>query len=247
MLEKEMNFVSIFKRSKTVRYHFKSTARKKALVLAPHADDETLGCGGTLKKLLANDFEIEVILFTNEAGKDFDREDEFEKALKVLGCLRVHKLKINDGELVNFTKEVSKVVFKILHEFAPGLIFTPYLLDDVPDHRSVNLILSDCLADKRMKYQDFIIVMYEVWMPISYADCYIDISNVFDLKKLALSYYISQEKKYSIISKVERLNALRADLSLRRNVQYMEAFKTLSTHQFMEGIKFLKDNNWFFE
>lgn len=240
-----MSFISLFKRSKRVYYNFKSIKNKKALVLAPHADDETIGCGGTLKKLIASGFDVEVILFTNEAGENFDRESEFEQALKILGCLKYHKLKIDDGKLMNFTKEAGKEVLNILQEFSPSLIFAPYLLDDVPDHKSVSLILFECLLDKKIKDKDFVIAMYEVWSPISYPDYYIDISSVFEFKKMALTCYASQERKYKIINKVESLSALRAGLSFRRNIKYMEAFKVLSIDQFMEDVRFLKNNGWF--
>ena len=41
---------------------------KNVLVLAAHPDDETLGCGGTIKRLSEEGHNIRLITFTNGEG-----------------------------------------------------------------------------------------------------------------------------------------------------------------------------------
>ena len=49
---------------------------KKAIFVAPHPDDETLGCGGSIQKLKENDCEIFWIIVTKGYEKDgFDIND----------------------------------------------------------------------------------------------------------------------------------------------------------------------------
>lgn len=60
---------------------------KTALVIAPHADDETFGCGGTIAKM--TDQGIQVDLLLGSLGYDKDslqvREQELQKAIEILG------------------------------------------------------------------------------------------------------------------------------------------------------------------
>ena len=58
----------------------------KVLVIAPHPDDETLGCGGTLLKHRSSKDEIHWLIFTNiyeKDGWDIDkvnlRQEEIKK------------------------------------------------------------------------------------------------------------------------------------------------------------------------
>ena len=43
---------------------------KNILVLAPHPDDETLGCGGTLLKHIKSGFNVYCVIFTKINKKD---------------------------------------------------------------------------------------------------------------------------------------------------------------------------------
>ena len=67
------------------------TQARKVLVFAPHPDDETLGCGGTLARLALH-CPVKVVLVTDGSGAgglppgaDTIRQAEFVRALAVLG------------------------------------------------------------------------------------------------------------------------------------------------------------------
>jgi len=239
-----VEFFAALKRAKRARYNFSRVENKSVLVLAPHADDEMVGCGGTLIKLINEGFQVEVILFTEEYESEIDRVGEFKEALKVIGCHKVIILGHIDGDLLKYKEEAKQQVLAIMDKFSPGLIFSPYLLDETPDHKAANLILYECLLEKSLKNEDVLIAMYEVWAPLIYADYYLDISVEFKLKEQALNCYESQEKRYKIINKAKKLNALRADLSFRRNIEYMEAFQSLHINEFIKAVEFLLTNNW---
>ena len=48
-----------------VPYHVSYPAGKRALILAPHPDDETLGCGGTIRLLVSTKKEVKVVFLTS--------------------------------------------------------------------------------------------------------------------------------------------------------------------------------------
>ena len=45
----------------TVRTKLANDKKKKALVLSPHTDDAELGCGGTIAKLVEEEWDVHVI------------------------------------------------------------------------------------------------------------------------------------------------------------------------------------------
>ncbi|MCH2105723.1 MAG: PIG-L family deacetylase, partial [Planctomycetes bacterium] len=49
------------------RYDFEELPRGRVLVIAPHADDEVLGCGGTLTRHIERGDEVEVLVLTDGA------------------------------------------------------------------------------------------------------------------------------------------------------------------------------------
>ena len=61
----------------------------KILVLAAHPDDETLGCGGTIKHLSDKGYNVELLTFTDGVGsrnkKDKNRNEKLDEVSKILG------------------------------------------------------------------------------------------------------------------------------------------------------------------
>ena len=63
----------------------------KALVIAPHADDETFGCGGTIYKLAEAGSEVHVVIMADDSkilDKNNIRIGEFGNVAKLLGIKR---------------------------------------------------------------------------------------------------------------------------------------------------------------
>ena len=53
----------------------------KVLVLAAHPDDETLGCGGTIKNLSNKGYKIELLTFTD--GVSSRNNNEYDRSSKL--------------------------------------------------------------------------------------------------------------------------------------------------------------------
>ncbi|MGE5632552.1 MAG: PIG-L family deacetylase [Caulobacteraceae bacterium] len=227
---------------KTV-YCFPDSCIQKVIVLAPHPDDETLGCGGVIYSLQQKGADVAVILATdgNSGSRIEDikrvRAEEFQAAVSVLGVSNTYKLGYPDGSLCKYEDSAAKDISKIFDREKPDLVFTPYIFDFNPDHVSTSSILKKCISmDNRL-----LIAMYEVWTPILHPDCYYNISDVFNMKLLAIKCYESQERYYGIREKAIALNSFRARMSMRRNVMYMEAFRLFHPQDYIEAVEVLSE------
>lgn len=240
-------FYSLFGTEIKLKFRLPLVNCKKAMILAPHPDDESLGCGGTVRLLSENSCNVSIVLMTDgkdkSLGQDLSkvRMDEFNSAISLLGCNKTICLGFPDGDLSLYVADAAEKLSKILVSEEPEIIFLPYILDFNPDHRYLNLILSMSLGKNRNIY----IAMYEVWTPIIYPDCYVDVTKEYDKKLAAIRCYSSQEEHYKIADKAKLLNGLRAKLSMRRNVIYIEAFKTFTNEDYCNIIRGLAKIGWF--
>lgn len=114
----------------------------KILVVAPHADDETLGCGGTLLKHIAAGDEVHWLLFT-EPTKEIgfteariqERNAEIEKVTKEYGFRDVIRLKFPAVRLdtVPAAERVS-AVSEVFRKVQPEVVYLPHRGDVHSDH-----------------------------------------------------------------------------------------------------------------
>lgn len=92
----------------------------KRLVLAPHCDDETLGCGGLLAK---HPDECAVIVFSTPQEV---RRKEFEVAKDILGYQTAHVLDFQDGSIGADMHALVGVLDEVVAEFRPQEMYLPF-------------------------------------------------------------------------------------------------------------------------
>lgn len=165
--------------------------RGKILVFAPHPDDETLGCGGTLALLRQNGCAVKVIFVTDGGGAGglpdgtvAIRRKEAAAALNVLGVDDMVFLDEPDGGFRN-TPKFEKYVFELFRKFQPDWLFLPSVLDYHRDHIAIGQAILSCWQRWEGVSRTF---FYEIWSPLP-ATCVVDISHVAELKREAISRY----------------------------------------------------------
>lgn len=214
------------------------------LVISPHPDDETLGCGGAIVKMLSSSVDVAVAILTNGNGggkiKNINRirKQEFMKARSVLGYSTFEILDFPDGQLESYQEKLNEQIYRLLIEHAPKLVLTPYLLDCPIDHQIANIALAQAL--KKAMQTDIFIGMYEIWTPQLNPNCYLNITGEYLTKHMAMRCYQSQEDYYKIIDKAETLNRFRARLSMRQKVEHMECFKLLEPNKYIKIVEVWK-------
>lgn len=199
----------------------KFLASARILVLAPHPDDESIGCGGLLLK---HPDQCKVVVLTdgrygglsgqNEGDAIAMRKLEFEKAMSYAQIRKWSFIGAEDGKLSeNFAK------FSNLDINGYDAIFCPAPSDNHPDHACVYQFLFR--LKPRVK-----IFGYEVWSALPTPSHYIDISDVVDRKKRLISIYESQVAQVDYVAKAIGLNCFRGLLPYSA-VPYAEAYQEM--------------------
>jgi LmbE family N-acetylglucosaminyl deacetylase len=205
-----------------------SPPRGKVLVLAPHADDETIGCGGTLVLHARRGDEVKVVVLTDGAagdrrghyrGRDYPalRRAEARRAAGVLGVSSLEFWNLPDGRLEG-CRELAPRLRTLLRSEMPAVVYAPSGGDAHPDHKAVSGAV-DAAAGSR---PPFILSRYEVWAEIRPGGA-VDISAVFPTKLAALACYATQLRYVDYAANAARVNAARG--LLLADARYAEAFE----------------------
>ena len=241
------NFYSIFKDEiKTFIYAPKIVDKpigKNILVIAPHFDDEIIGCGGTLAKHINAGDNVSVVYLTdgtngipnikNKGLINRIRKKESLEALKVIGVKRYYFLDEVDGT-IKIKKKTIKNLNRIITNLKPDLLYLPWFFDNHVDHVKANKVLF--LACKSYGF-NFNICAYEVWTTLI-PNIVVDIREEFDIKKKALSCFKSQLKYNDYIRAISGLNQYRTIQKLDGR-SYAEAFLCLPAREYFNLFKLM--------
>lgn len=128
------------------------------LVVAPHPDDETLGCGGTLLRALAEGSEVHWAIASTmagvrgyEAGRVAARESEIEQVAAAYGFAGVHRASFPATRL-DTVPVAERVAWlgRIVAQVQPNTLYLPFPHDAHSDHAAVFEAAAACT--KRFRY-----------------------------------------------------------------------------------------------
>lgn len=212
---------------------------ERVLVLAPHMDDETIGCGGTVALHAKQRASITVVFLTDgrnggggigalsgEARRQKQieliatRKVEARAALTELGVQDMRCLEFSDGQLTQNVTAAAQSLRTILADVKPQVVYLPMFVEEHPDHRAANLILAAAI-DRQSA--DFQCAGYEVWTPL-FPNCIVNIDSTMPAKSKALQHYRSQLQDGDYLHASAGLNAYRSIALLGGRGSYAEAF-----------------------
>jgi LmbE family N-acetylglucosaminyl deacetylase len=169
------------------------------LVVAPHPDDEILGCGGAIASHLARADAVHVALVTGgEEGGDRDaRLAESRSAAACLGHTEVTCLGVADGGVAQAVDLAGRLA-ELVQQLAPRVVYAPSLFEMHRDHVATLDAVAVALAGRT----DLTLLLYEVNAE-QMASFLLDITPVAGLKREALSVFASQLGLIDIVEKAD--------------------------------------------
>jgi LmbE family N-acetylglucosaminyl deacetylase len=146
---------------------------QSAVVFAPHQDDETLGCGGTIILKTQAGARVTIVFLTDGSTSHRRfmpaaelrriRKMEALAAAELLGITSecIHFLDFPDGQLSHHHGAAVREVSALLGRAQPEQVFVPYQADGTPDHEATYQIVSEALNSAGLKPTTY---EYPVWL-----------------------------------------------------------------------------------
>ncbi|MCB9883274.1 MAG: PIG-L family deacetylase [Planctomycetes bacterium] len=206
--------------------------RGRVLVVAPHADDEVIGCGGTMILHAEQNDPVSVLILTNGSGGDPDhhwepaeyvamRQREALAGGAVLGTTDYTFWEFPDNHELT-ESDVTMVTERLrdhLLAHRPEIVYYPWECEVHSDHWFGSLAARHAMAALPFAVHAF---GYEVWTPCV-PDWIVDVSRVYARKLEALRQHVSQLQFQDHVTKTLGMNAHRS-IYLERDATHGEAF-----------------------
>lgn len=207
-----------------------------ALVVAPHYDDEVLGCGGLVAGLTAEGAAVRALFLSDgAAGGDRDyadrRRTEARSAAKVLGLTGIDELALPDGRLEQHLDDIAGALRRALLSLRPELLLVTSPLEVSADHRAAFAAVHRLLGGARPGgeleplVRDLDILLYEINHP-QHPDVLVDVSDRVEKLERAMACYQSQQERHDYLGARLGLAKFRA-LTLPPEIGHVEAYRRL--------------------
>jgi LmbE family N-acetylglucosaminyl deacetylase len=202
------------------------------MVIAPHPDDEALGCGGAVCLHRRNSADVRVVFLTSgergipgtlEEDARRIREAEAADAGQVLDVGQIAFLRLPDLDVAGQIGHGAEQLGQILREYRPHFVYLPHPDDGHVDHQACLPLVRAALSGQAELPE---LRLYEVWSPMTTHDWAEDITPCFRQKLRAVRCYRSQLVNFRYDRAVQGLNRYRGCLAACS--RYAEVFRYAS-------------------
>ncbi len=218
---------------------------KKILIIAAHPDDEVLGCGGTITRLVKEGHEAyTLVLGEGITSRDASRQREkreqelvqlkkqVQEANAVIGIKEVFTVDFPDNRFDSVPLlEIVKVIETIKNKIKPGIVFTHAEHDLNIDHqityRAVLTAMRPIAGETVKEIYSFEVQSSTEWnFPLRFSpDVFFDISETIDIKLAAMEKYRSELREYPHPRSIKGIRLNAEHWGMKTGLKYAEAFK----------------------
>ena len=208
------------------------------LIIGPHPDDQELGMGGTICKLVRQGHAVHLVDMTNGEptphGSVEIRARESAEAAKVLGVTRT-LVGLKNREVTHDIPSRHKLA-AVIRQHRADWLFVPYPVDAHPDHVAVTKIAEDARFDAKLTNSPIpgepyhpkrIIYYFCTHLRLNFTPNFcIDISDTVDQKIRAVDCYKSQFSHAGSKHVPDMVKTISAYFGSRIGTPYAEPFYT---------------------
>ena len=211
---------------------------RRVLCIAPHADDEVLGCGGMLAFHAERGDELRVVVLTDGSAGDpgarsadirAEREAESRAAGEVLGVRDHRFLGLPDGELTG-VEDLEDRLLAELDDFAPELLYAPSPQEMHPDHRAASHAVLGAAARAASAPR---LHLYGVNAQVTAGVLY-DVTRLWERKKQAVERFQSQIAYLDLVGLGRAVDKARTVNIDDPSIEYVEGYADLRAADALE-------------
>lgn len=212
----------------------------RILIIAPHPDDEVLGCGGTIVKHVRGRAEVYLCIVTKAYAPEWTeleirkKRKEVLRANEILGITKTYFLDLPTVKLDTIPqKELNKAISQVVDDVQPELLYIPHRGDVNRDHY---LVFDSAIVAARPKPDLAVkkVLSYETLSETEWAaplvsdafvpNVYVDISETLETKLEAMAAYKTELKEFPHPRSLEAISALAKIRGASIGVKAAEAF-----------------------
>lgn len=212
------------------------------LVVAPHQDDEVIGCGGAMALQRRKGRSTKVVVLQDGAdehgqvsmSRDALRERRNEESRAAARVINAEEpIFLGKRDLRADVESIVATLRGVIESRQVDAVFTPFVLDGHPDHRACNMILARALKDVRRHIR---VLQYEVW-----ANCIpnvvVIIDDVMEQKVNMLSCFQFANGAIDYAHATKGLNMFHSRLLPAGKARYVEAFFETPREEYLEIVE----------
>lgn len=216
---------------------------RKILIVAPHPDDETLGCGGTILKCRSEGRQVYWLICTAfyRSGKTpasiAKRQKEIERVDSFYGFTGRFELGYDAASITyNDMSSLVEKISAIVRDIEPDAVFLPNRSDVHTDHQIIFNAAFSCTKNFNFPYIEQVL-MYETISETEFApalpqeafapNVFIDVTPYFERKLEVMQVYRSEVMRAPMPRSLAAITGLATFRGSSIGVRYAEAFVLL--------------------
>jgi LmbE family N-acetylglucosaminyl deacetylase len=218
------------------------------LVVAPHQDDEAIGCGGVLLLQRRAGKPVAVVMMHDggdefaDAGMSRDelvalRNAETEEAARVAGIGPVRFL--GHSRLERAAEEIVAALADEIRKRKVDVVVSPFPLDGHPDHRTAARFVAEALRGIEWPVR---VMTYEVW-GLCIPNVAVVVDEVMEQKRAMLECFRWANAAVDYTNTTTGLNMYRARQLPAGTARYVECYFELPKAEYIEMMDRLKKGN----
>jgi LmbE family N-acetylglucosaminyl deacetylase len=213
------------------------------MVIAPHADDEVLGCGGLIRKKNSENHNVYVLIVTKGSPNFYSPDkvknvrNEAIKAHEILGVKETYFFDFHAPELdITSTANIASAITEKLKQLNIEELYIPHRGDVHSDHK---VVANACYVAIRPINNLPIKAVYAYetlseteWAPpfgddAFIPDHFVNITNFLDYKLNAMRCFKSQLKEFPHPRSIKTITALAQYRGSTVGVEFAESFMSI--------------------
>ena len=219
----------------------------RILTIAAHPDDEVLGCGGTVARLVKEGHEVFTLILGEGVASRYEKDNKQKAkrqveelknqvyaANEIIGVKEVLTDDFPDNKFDTVALlEIVKAIEKIKNKIIPDIIFTHYEKDLNIDHQITYKAVITATRPQpnetvREIYSFEVLSSTEWNYPLSFSpNVFFDITNTLELKQKAMREYKSELREFPHPRSVEAVELNAKAWGMKIGLNYAEAFKVV--------------------